>query len=219
MPGSVAPGLAAQGLHLVQRVDEMLYGVDSFSLAVLDRRHVLANHVQVDLNQPRQTPQPASFVVDCGPPLRLARSPVLLTRSQVQLEKLKFEPVQVLDGSRFLAEFACAASGSPGRAAQIARELFDHGGPADQRLLYCDLQPDGSDQTRPLVELRYSDSDQVLSVGRQWLRSGSVTPAEISFGSGVRWHIDRAQPRSRLRTATGELLFEGRCSTTPGASP
>ena len=214
---ATAQGLAGQGLHLVQRVDEVLYGVDSISLAVLDNRHVLGNFVQVDLNQPRQSPNPASFVAECSQPPRLARSAALLTRAQVQLAELRFEAVQVLDGSRFLAEFACAASGQPGRAAQIARELFDRGGPSDMRSLFCDLQPDGSEQLRPQVELRFSEVENVVAVNRQWLRSGQVTPAEISFGAAARWRIDRRAMQARLLTATGEVLFVGACAPRPAA--
>ena len=213
-----AQGLSGQGLLLVQRIDEQLFGVDSISLAVLDRRHVLGNFVQVDLNQPRQSPNPASFVADCAEPLRLARSEVPWSRASVQLQDLRFAPVQLLDGSRFLAEFACAASRQPGRATQIARELFDRGGPSDMRALYCDLQPDGSDQLRPQVELRYSDSQGVVVVNRQWLRSAEVTPTQISFGASARWRIDRSALQARLLTATGELLFVGACSASPRAA-
>jgi hypothetical protein len=78
----------------------------------------------------------------------------------------------------------------------------------------CDLRPDGASVTREDVEVRFSDSEKVVSVNKQWLSSGQVTGAEISFGSGAaRWRIDRNSAEASLVNSAGRVIFAGSCVT------
>jgi ssRNA-specific RNase YbeY (16S rRNA maturation enzyme) len=80
----------------------------------------------------------------------------------------------------------------------------------------CDLRPDGAYVAREDVTVRFSDSEKVVAVNNQWLTSGQVTDAEISFGSGTaKWRIDRNSAEAYLIDASGKLLFAGSCVAKP----
>ena len=218
----------SKGLQLVQRVDDVLYGVDPISLALLGNRHVSGVLVRVNASQPSPVLGYSHFVADCKKPLRLAivasaQSPLDLTpqgssararyaAATAALEDGVFMKATMLNGSWSVAQFACDSTQRPARTAQIARELFDKGGPGDMRTALCDLQPDGMAQTREDVEVRFSDSEKVVAVNGQWLSSGRVTDGEISFGSGgARWRIDRNTAEASLVRPGGKVSFVGSC--------
>ncbi len=232
------PAQSAQGkgVLLVQRIDDVLHGVDPVSLAIVDSRHISGVAVRVNANMDAKHPSPAlgysHFVADCRLPMRVAvlsstASPLDLTpqgassRARVALavgaladanSQSKFVKSTMLDASRALAEFACAASQRPARAVQIAQDLFENGGPSDMRAALCDLQPDGASAVREDVAVRFSDSERVVSVNNQWMSSGTVTDTEISFGRGAaRWRIDRATAEASLVSSSGKLIFMGSC--------
>ena len=221
-------GNSGKGVQLVQRIDDVLYGVDPISLAIVDRRHVTGVLVRVDANRPSPALGYSHFLADCGIPMRFvvlatALSPLDLTpqgasaRARVEvasaaLASEKFARVGMLDGSRSVAEFACSTTQRPARAAQIAHELYERGGPLDMRSALCDLQPDGAFVTREDVEVRFSDSEKVVAVNNQWLSSGTVTDTEISFGrGGARWRVDRNTAEASLVNSAGKTLFAGSC--------
>jgi hypothetical protein len=218
----------SKGLQLVQRVDDVLYGVDPISLAPLGNRHVTGVLVRVNANRPSPVLGYSHFVADCNKPLRMAilasaLSPIDLTpqgssararysAATAALNAGIFSKANMLDGSWSVAEFACDSTQRPARTAQIARELFEKGGPSDMRTALCDLQTDGDLQTRMDVEVRFSDSEKVVAVNKQWLSSGRVTDSEISFGSGpARWRIDRAAAEASLVHPGGKVMFVGSC--------
>ena len=218
----------AVGLQLVQRVDDVLYGVDPISLAPLGNRHVSGVLVRVNASRPSPVMGYSHFVADCKKPLRMAivataQSPLDLapqgssararySAATTVVEAGVFSKANMLDGSWSVAEFACDSTQRPARASQIARELFERGGPGDMRTALCDLQTDGDLQTRQDVEVRFSDSEKVVAVNKQWLSSGRVTDTEISFGSGpARWRIDRAAAEASLVQSGGKVMFVGSC--------
>jgi hypothetical protein len=222
------PTPSGKGVQLVQRIDDTLLGVDPISLAILDRWHVSGVAVRVNANQPGPALDYRHFVADCQSPVRLAvlsiaPSPMDLTpqgasararlaAAEAVLTTAIFTKAAMLDGSRAMAEFACSTSARPARAVQIAKELFEAGGPPDERIALCDLQPDGAFVTREDVEVRFSDSEKVVAVANQWLTSGRVTDTEISFGSGgSRWRIDRNTAEASLIGGNGKVLFVGSC--------
>ena len=227
-----APTSSGKGVQLVQRIDDILVGVDPISLAIIDQRHVSGVAVRVNANQPSPALDYRHFVADCQSPLRLvilstAPSPLDLTpqgasararvaAAEAVLKTAPFTNAAMLDGSRAVAEFACNTTATPARAAQIAKALFEAGGPPDVRTALCDLQPDGAFVTREDVEVRFSDSEKVVAVANQWLTSGRVTDTEISFGSGgSRWRIDRNTADASLIGGDGKILFMGSCIAKP----
>jgi hypothetical protein len=225
---------SGRGPLLLQRIDDVLYGVDPISLVIVDRHRVSGVLVRVNANQPSPPMDYSHFVADCQgrmPVALLARaaSPLDLTaqgasaRARVQATAdavaggaAQFVDSRMLDGTRSLAEFACAATQRPAQAAQIAMALLDNGGPRDMRAALCDLRPDGAYVTREDVTVRFSDSEKVVAVNNQWLSSGQVTDAEISFGSGsAKWRIDRNSAEASLVDANGKRLFAGSCIAKP----
>ena len=219
---------------LVQRIDDVLYGVDPISLALVDAHHVSGVLVRVNVNQPSPALGYIHFVADCRLPMRMALlatalSPLDLTpqgasararlaAANASLSSGLFLKTRILDASRATAEFACATSQRPARAVQIAKDLFEKGGPSDMRSALCDLRPDGASQTREDVQVRFSDAEKVVSVNNQWMSTGIVTDTEISFGRGpARWKIDRDTAEASLVTAAGKVVFMGSCvaSTKP----
>ena len=227
-----APPPSGKGVQLVQRIDDLLIGVDPISLAIIDRHHVSGVAVRVNVSQPSPALDYRHFVADCQNPLRLvvlstAPSPLDLTpqgasararvaAAEAVLKTTLFSNAATLDGSRAVAEFACSTTGTPARAAQIAKTLFETLGPPDMRAALCDLQPDGALVTREDVEVRFSDSEKVVAVANQWLTSGRVTNAEISFGSGgSRWRFDRHTADASLVGSDGKVLFVGSCIAKP----
>ena len=222
-------------MQIVQRIDDVLVGVDAVSLEVLGRRHVAGTYFLINLHRPSPVAGYADFVADCQGPLRIAtlsstlpsgslqpEPPPLTSRraSALDLEKLSFDAVHMLDGTWLVAEFACRSSSQPGRARQIARQLLEKGGPPDMRTLFCDLQADGSTQIRRSVPVRFSEQDDAVAVNQQWLSSGFVTATEVVFGSGAQWVVDRVadrqQSRVRLLGGGGALLFSGLCDARAG---
>ena len=218
----------AKSVLLVQRIDDVLYGVDPISLALVDSHHVSGVLVKVHADKPSPALSYTHFVADCRLPLRAAllataASPLDLTpqgasararlaAASASLSRGLFVRTTMLDGSRSAAEFACATSQRPARAVQIAKDLFENGGPSDMRSALCDLQPNGANLTREDVLVRFSDAEKVVSVNHQWMSTGTVTDAEISFGSGpARWRIDRDTAEASLVTATGKVVFMGSC--------
>ncbi len=226
-----------KGLQLVQRVDNVLFGVDPISLAPLGNRHVSGVLVRVNASQPSPVLGYSHFVADCKKPLRMhivatAPSPLDLApqgasaraRYSAATAAIEggsvFAKAHMLDGSWAVAEFACDSTQRPARTAQIARELFDKGGPSDMRIALCDLQTDGDLQTRQDVEVRFSDAEKVVAVNKQWLSSGRVTDSEISFGSGAaRWRIDRAAAEASLVHPGGKVAFVGSCIARDASRP
>ncbi|MEO6624562.1 MAG: hypothetical protein ABIN37_07000 [Burkholderiaceae bacterium] len=205
-----------KGYQLLQRVDDVLFGVDTISLAVLDRQHVAGTLVRVNVLQPNPVRGKSEFVAECSRPLRFALIPGNV-RGRPQIGQLEFVQAKILDGSWFAAEFACEATRQPGRAARIARDLYEGGGPADTQTIYCALQPDGKAEARPAVELRFSEEFSAVAVNRQWLSSGVVTPEEVHFGSIGIWHVDRRAMNVRKNIASGEMVFSGVCDKRPPA--
>ena len=235
-PGPRAgPDVASgRGPLLLQRIDEVLYGVDPISLAIVDRHRISGILVRVNASQPSPPMDYTHFVADCQGKTQVAMlaraaSPMDLTaqgtsaRARVQAASdavaggtARFVASGMLDGTHALAEFACAATQRPAQAAKIARELLDNGGPRDMRAALCDLRPDGAYVAREDVTVRFSDSEKVVAVNNQWLTSGQVTDAEISFGSGTaKWRIDRNSAEAYLIDASGKLLFAGSCVAKP----
>lgn len=207
---SMAQWTSNRGYQLLQRVDDVLFGVDNLSLRILSRRYVAGTLLQINVHQPVPVRSRVDFVADCQKPLRFAiltgnRGPVAAP------ETLEYSDAALLDGSWVAAEFACESTRQPARASQLARELFERGGPDDMQLVYCDLQPDGSAETRQGVEVRYSASANAVSVNRQWLSSGSVTPEEVRFGANSKWRINRQALDIRRTAVSGEMLFSGVC--------
>jgi hypothetical protein len=220
---------ASKDMQIVQRIDDVLVGVDAVSLAIIDRRHVAGSYFLINLHQPSPVSGTAEFVADCQGPLRLAtlasslpsgalkpETPLPQRRATaLDIASLTFNPVHMLDGSWMVAEFACRSTSQPGRARQIAQELLEKGGPPDMLRLWCDLQADGSTQTRRSAEVRFSATDDAVAVQTQWLSSGFVSDTEVVFGSGAQWIVDRQASRARLLGAGGALLYEGACSSVP----
>ena len=226
--GALAQSGPGKAVLLVQRIDDVLYGVDPISLAPVDRHHVSGVLVRVNANQPSPALGYSHFVADCRLPLHFAilstaTSPLDLTpqgasararraAASSALASAVFVKTHMLDASRTTAEFACASAQLPQRAVQIARDLFENGGPADMRLALCDLQPNGATLIREDVKVRFSDSEKVVAVNNQWMGTGTVTDAEISFGSGpVRWRIDRNTAEASLVSSSGKVIFMGSC--------
>ena len=234
MPSWAQTSAQTKAVLLVQRIDDVLYGVDPISLAIVDAHHVSGVLVRVNAslsgngNQPSPPLSYTHFVADCRLPLRLAplataTSPFDLTpqgasararlaSATASLGSSAFARTKMLDASRSTAEFACATSQRPARAVQIAKDLFENGGPSDMRTALCDLQPNGANHTREDVQVRFSDAEKVVSVNNQWMGTGSVNDAEISFGSGpARWRIDRDTAEASLVNAAGKVIFMGSC--------
>ncbi|MDR7379122.1 hypothetical protein J2X19_003816 [Rhodoferax ferrireducens] len=219
---------ASKDMQIVQRIDDVLVGVDAVSLEILGRRHVAGTYFLINLRRPSPVAGYADFVADCQGPLRIAtlsstlpsgslqpEPPPLLPRraTALDLESLSFNPVHMLDGTWLVAEFACRSSSQPGAARHIARQLREKGGPPDMLSVYCDLQADGSNETRRGVEVRFSEQDDAVAVNHQWLSSGFVSDTEVVFGSGAQWVVDRQARRARLLGGSGALLFEGKCDS------
>lgn len=223
-----APGAAIGNFQMVQRVDDVLYGVDAVSLEILDQRHVRGTFVRVSVAQPSPILGYTRFVADCREPVGLALvsssnlngkthpdgSPQYLEVRAAPLppDAMDYEPGALLDGTQTVAQFACQVSLRPGAAPTIAQALYEGGGPSDTQTLKCTLLPDGS--TQPVVEvpLRYSESAQAVSVNHQWLASSIVTPQQIQFGSGYdKWTIDRNTWQAQLRRPDGSLRFASKC--------
>lgn len=199
-----------RGYQLLQRVDDVLFGVDNLSLQILDRTHVAGTLLQLNVHKPYPVRSRVEFVAQCSRPMRLAiRSGD--TRAPAVLQALEFADVFWLDGSWAAAEFACESTRQPGRAAQLARALYERGGPPDMQTIYCDLQPDGSAQVRKGVEVRFSPLANVVAVNQQWLSSGSVTDAEVRFGVNSTWRINRQALDIRRSAPGGEMLYSGLC--------
>ncbi|MEO7938905.1 MAG: hypothetical protein ABIR55_09800 [Burkholderiaceae bacterium] len=206
-----------RGYQLLQRVDDVLFGVDNLSLQILDRSHVAGTLLEVNVLKPYPVRSRMAFVADCGTPMRLAIRAGDTSAAPV-LGQLEFADLSWLDGSWAAAEFACESTRQPGRAAQLAREMFEHGGPPDVQVLYCELQPDGSTEVRKDVEVRFSPSANAVSVNRQWLSSGSVTADEVRFGANSIWRINRQALDIRRTAPSGEMLFSGLCERRPSAA-
>jgi hypothetical protein len=227
------PAVLAQApppFHLVQRIDEMLVGVDTIALDVVGRDHVAGTYFLVHARKPTPMIGYANYVVDCREPRRMAvlssvmpsgrlepETPFLQPprrSGQIDVGQLNFSAVHVMDGTAFVAAFSCQASSAPGRAAQIARELVEQGGPADTQSLYCDMRPDSGKPPRR-VEVRFSPVDDVVAVNGRWLSSGFLVKDEVVFGTGAQWRIDRRQRTARLVRDNGTQLFKGACDTRP----
>lgn len=222
--------MVSKGPLLLQRIDDVLYGVDPISLAVVDRHHISGILVRVNAQKPSPPLGYSHFVANCqgqmqvatlataASPLDLtpegasARARVQAAQAAVAIAKEKFAKTSMLDGSRALAEFVCAASQRPAQAALLAKDVLNNVGPRDLRAALCDLQPDGVFVTREDVMVRFSDSEKIVSVNDQWLTSGKVSDSEISFGSGsARWRIDRVSAEASLVDSTGRVIFAGSC--------
>lgn len=211
-----AQWVSNRGYQLLQRVDDVLFGVDNLSLRILDRSHVAGTLLHVNVDKPYPVRSRVEFVADCGTPMRLAiRTGGAGTA--VALDALEFTELSWLDGSWAAAEFACESTRQPGRAAQLARQMYERGGPPDTQTVYCDLQPDGSTEVRKGVEVRYSASANAVAVNHQWLSSGSVTDQEVRFGANSVWRINRQALDIRRSAANGEMLFSGLCDRRASA--
>ncbi len=220
----------SKDMQIVQRIDDVLLGVDVVSLEVLDRTHVAGTYFLINLHQPSPVAGYAQFVADCKVPLRLATlasslpsaalapasapPPLQARAAKPDMAALLFSPVHMLDGSWMVADFACRASSQPSRARQIARQLLETGGPPDTRSIYCDLQANGSKEVRRSVPVRYSVTDDAVAVQTQWLSSGFVSDTEVLFGSAAQWVVSRQGDRARLIGPDGGLLFTGACEAT-----
>jgi hypothetical protein len=220
----LAPALAAaqwtsnRGYQLLQRVDDVLFGVDNLSLVILDRQHVAGSLVRVNVDQPHPLRGRTDFVADCSRPLQFAIVPGT-SKGRPKPSQLEFAPAKVLDGSWFAAEFACESTRQPGRASRIARDLYERGGPPDTETVYCELQPDGSSETRYGVEVRFSEQSNAVAVNRQWLSSGQVDAEEVQFGSVGTWHVHRKDLHVRKTIGSGEMVFSGSCDRRPPPTP
>jgi len=207
-----------RGYQLLQRVDDVLFGVDNLSLVILDRRHVAGTLVRVNVQQPTPVRGNSGFVADCQKPLRFAYVPGGAT-GRIVPGQLEFSNANLLDGTLFAAEFACESTRQPGRASRLAKDLFERGGPEDMQTVYCELQPDGREDMRPGVEVRFSETANAVAVNRQWLSSGAVTATEVSFGSNSKWLVDRQALNVRRTGSRGEMLFSGSCDRRPPREP
>lgn len=203
-----------RGYQLIQRVDDVLFGIDNLSLQILDRQHVMGTLVRVNAARPDPIRGSQRFVVDCRGPMRFALVPENMT-GRPSPEALEFGDVKMLEGSWAAAVFSCEVTNRPGAAAQLARELYERGGPPDMRTVYCELQPDGREQARNGVAVRFSEAANAVAVNDQWLSSGRVTATELVFGSNSKWHVDRASLGVRRLAANGQMLFSGTCDRRP----
>lgn len=225
---SLPQGTSMRGFQLVQRVDDVLYGVDALALDIKENRYVRGTYVRVSVSQPSPILGVARFVADCREPVRLSivASSALTGKTNAdgtaeykhyQAEKTAFAEIEffkghVLDGTRLVAEFACRTSQQPGRAPQIAKELYEGGGPPDMQTLRCDMRPERGAETVRGVPIRFSESEQAVAVNNQWLSASEVTPSAIVFGSGVaEWRVDRLDRTVRLTGAKANVLFSGSC--------
>jgi hypothetical protein len=191
-----------------------LFGVDNLSLQILDRTHVAGTLLHINVHKPYPVRSRVEFVADCGDPMRMAiRTGETSTRPA--LAALVFAELSWLDGSWAAAAFACESTRQPGRAAQLAREMYERGGPPDTQTVYCDLQPDGSTEVRKGVEVRFSPQANAVAVNHQWLSSGSVTADEVRFGANSTWRINRRAWDIRRSAPGGEMLFSGLCDRRP----
>lgn len=222
------PAPVAKDFHMVQRIDDVLVGVDTISLEIIGNRYVVGSYFLINLRRPSLISGRADFVADCDNPLRLATlastlpsaalspdTPVLPPQrraGRIDVSQLSFANVHMLDGTWMVADFACQATAQRGRAALLAQKSMEQGGPPDMKTLYCDLQSMGKKTVRKGVEIRFSDSDDAVVVNRQWLSSGYVTDKAVVFGSGSQWTVDRAGRGARLVGSDGKLLFTGACS-------
>jgi hypothetical protein len=216
--------------HMVQRIDEMLVGVDAIALDVVDRDHVAGTYFLVHALRPAPLVGYANYVIDCRTPQRIAILNSVMPSGRLEPEQpfvqpprrsgrtdlasLVFEPVHTMDGTALVAQFSCEASGAPGRAAQIAAELAARGSPPDSRSLYCRMQPDAG-QAERRVEVRYSVAENAVAVNGQWLSSGFVAGDEVVFGTGAQWRVDTRKRQARLLRDNGRQLFKGDCDTRP----
>lgn len=199
-----------RGYQLLQRVDDVLFGIDNLGLRILDRTHVAGTLLEINVLKPVPERNRIAFVADCGTPMRLAIRSGDTSAAPV-IGQLEFAGLSWLDGTWAAAEFACESTRQPARAAELARAIFERGGPPDMQTVYCELQPDGSSEVRKGVEVRFSPSASVVAVNRQWLSSGSVTEDEVRFGANSVWRIDRRALDIRRTAPSGEMLFSGRC--------
>ena len=156
--GSEAPE-APRNLLVVQRIEDVLIGVDRVSIRVVDRHRVAASYVRVNARRPTPVLGLARVLVDCRTPHRLSvLASSTLTgrvaadgRDEYQVfdggpaaqDEASFGAVHLLNGTLFVADFACRASVEPRRGAAIAAELYARGGPPDQQSLRCALLADG----------------------------------------------------------------------------
>lgn len=203
-----------RGYQLLQRIDDVLFGIDNLSLEILDRDHVSGTLLRINVDKPYPLRGQTNFVVDCRKPMRMAAR-TGKNDTRVDPEKLEYADVALLDGTWAGAEFACESTRQPGRASQVARRIYERGGPDDTQTIYCDLQPDGSDEVRHGVEVRYSASASAVAVNQQWLSTGSVTDDEVRFGLNSRWRIHRKALDIRRSAPSGEMLFSGLCDRRP----
>jgi hypothetical protein len=225
---SLPQGTSMRGFQMVQHVDDVLYGVDALALDIKENRYVRGTYVRVSVSQPSPILGVGRFVADCREPVRLAivASSALTGKTNpdgtpeykhVQAEKTGFDEIEffkghVLDGTRLVAEFACRASQQPGRAAAIARELYEGGGPADMQTMRCDMRPEKGTETVRGVPIRFSESEQVVAVNNQWLSASEVKKDTVSFGSGAaEWRLNRQDRLVRLLSPKGDVIFFGNC--------
>ena len=214
--GAQAQWTSNNGFQLLQRVDDVLFGVDTVTLAIVDRDHVAGTLVRVNVLQPDPVRGRTEYVARCSRPLQVAQlAPA--QRARPPLAQLEFVDAKILDGTWFAAEFACEATRQPGRAARVARALYEHGGPPDLQVLYCDLLPDGGSEPRPGVELRFSAEFEAVAVNDQWLSTGRVSDEEIRFGSVGTWVVDRQRLSVRKNAVNGEMVYSGTCDKRPPA--
>ena len=227
------PEPVAKDFQMVQRIDDVLIGVDTITLELLGSRYVAGSYFLINLRKPSPIAGRAEFVADCQAPMRLATlnsslpsaslspdAPILPPQRRagaIDVASLAFTPVHVLDGTWLAADFACQASSQPGRAVALARQSLEQGGPPDMQTLYCDLQVDAGKAVRRGVQVRFSDSEDAVAVNHQWLSSGYVTDAAVVFGGVQKWVIDRKASEARLIGQTGKLLFTGACDRRPPA--
>ncbi len=221
----------AKDFQMVQRIDDVLVGVDTISLELIGNRYVVGSYFLINMLQPSPIAGRADFVADCQNPLRIATlastlpsgslspdAPVLPPQRRagaIDVASLAFTAVHVLDGTWMVADFACQASAQPGRAVQLARKSLAQGGPPDMQTLYCDLQSDGKREVRRGVDVRFSDSEDAVAVNGQWLSSGYVTDTAVVFGSAAQWVVDRNGREARLIGTDGKKLFTGACDKRP----
>lgn len=233
-PAGAEPAPPPPAFHLVQRIDEVLVGVDAISLSVAGRDHVAGTYFLVHALRPSPMIGYANYVVDCRTPRRMAilssfmpsgrleeNTPFVqpARRSgQLDMTGLQFADVHVMDGTAFVADFSCQASSTPGRAGQIAQDLVQRGGPADSTSLYCDMRPDSGKPVRR-VEVRYSQAENAVAVNGQWLSSAFTAQNEVVFGAGAQWRLDLRKRSIRLVRDNGKLLFTGACDSRPDAAP
>lgn len=224
----------AKDFQMVQRIDDVLIGVDTISLELIGSRYVVGSYFLINMHKPSPIAGRADFVADCQNPLRIATlastlpsgslspdAPVLPPQRRagaIDVAGLAFNSVHMLDGTWMVADFACQASSQPGRAVQLARNSLEQGGPPDMQTLYCDLQSDGKREVRRGVQIRFSDSEDAVVVNGQWLSSGYVTDKTVVFGSAAQWVVDRSAREARLIGPNGKKLFTGACDKRPPAN-